>query len=440
MSVRSDATGPIKVMDDANVTAWQNEVDTLEQKQMQIQSDQMTLLFSQIHILTRELGDLQKQFVTFQATINDKVDKMGSDLTAAAEEAHSALRLELAEHGNNAEEMKAAWQEAHQALSDAMDTNLSELAEQHAKALEDHATSNAEQLKEQATTHGGNLEDLEALHNARYEDHAKCLEQGLEDVHSNLQKELAELKSGHAVNLQAIVTDLTAQMDKLTLDVEAMGKDLVAAQEEAHSALRLELAEHGNNAAEMSAAWKEAHDALAKSMDENLADMAEQHAEAHDKRSEGHNQRMNEMEAQIAAQFERLHSNHDALKDMHDTNRFAHAEALEKGMESVLENTHSRLQDELKELRSGHAANLKQILEDVTLQVDTLTLAMENAQVLRKANSTKLEQIFKDMSKAFSVNFSGVKEKKKSDNKDSQKATTTPASTAPAPSSRFAKK
>jgi len=371
--------------------------------------------------LQQELADLRsghavnlKQVVTDITAQVDKltvdVQQMATDLTAAQEEAHSALRLELAEHGNSASEMKAAWEEAHKALAASMDDNLSNLAEQHAKALEEHASNTSKQLEDHSSLHGGNLEDMEALHKQRYEQHANELQAGLEGVHNNLQKELAELKSGHAVNLQAIVTDLTSQVDKLTLDVEQMGKDVAASQEEAHAALRLELAEHGSNAAEMKAAWEEAHDALTKTMDENLATMASEHADQTDKHNQGHAQRMDEMEAQIAAQFDRLHSNHDALHDLHASGRLEHAAALEKGMEAVLENTHGRLQDELKELRSGHAANLKQVLEDVTVQVDTLTLAMENAQVVRRGNSEKLEQIFRGMEKAFnSVSFTGKK-------------------------------
>jgi len=385
------------------VKAWQSEVDLLEQQQMKIQQDQMNLLHNQIHILTRELGDLQNKFMYFQ-----------TDLQAAQEEAHSALRLELAEHGNNAAEMKAAWEEAQGALAKSMDDNLAEMAANHAKALEDHAASHAAALDEHANKHGSNLDEMEAIYKNRYEEHSAALQNGLEDVHGNLQRELAELKSGHAVNLQAIVTDLTSQMDKLTLDVEQIGKDVSAAQEEAHAALRLELAEHGNNADEMKAAWREAHDSLAKSLDDNLASLATEHEQAQDRHSESHSQRMDEMQKQIEAQFDRLHSNHSMLSDMHDSHRQAHAEALERGMSDVLESTHSRLQDELKELRSGHAANLKQILEDVTVQVDTLTLAMENAQVLRKANSEKLETIFRGMEKAFtSVSFTGKKEEKK---------------------------
>mmetsp|Transcript_154374 Transcript_154374/g.272593 ORF Transcript_154374/g.272593 Transcript_154374/m.272593 type:complete len:203 (+) Transcript_154374:80-688(+) len=64
------------------VIAWQNDVDTLEAKQVELQNSQMNLLHNQIHILTRELGDLQNKFV-----------RMQTDMTTAMEEAHSALRL-----------------------------------------------------------------------------------------------------------------------------------------------------------------------------------------------------------------------------------------------------------------------------------------------------------------------------------------------------------
>mmetsp|Transcript_3416 Transcript_3416/g.6162 ORF Transcript_3416/g.6162 Transcript_3416/m.6162 type:complete len:107 (+) Transcript_3416:1-321(+) len=96
------------------------------------------------------------------------------------------------------------------------------------------------------------------------------------------------------------------------------------------------------------------------------------------------------------------------MHDIHNEKHAQHAAALEKGLDTVLETAHGRLQEELAELRSGHASNLRQILEDVTAQVDTLTLAVENAGVLRRANTDKLNSLFGNMKSAMNVNFRGV--------------------------------
>lgn len=209
---------------------------------MQIQADQMNLLHGQIHILTRELGDLQKQFAslstkvdTNKMEIDQRVDDLQVEVKTAAEEGHAALRLELAEHGANAEEMKKAWEEAHAALSDAMDDGLGKLAEQHVKDLADHAATHQATLAETEAAlrgdlqlvkdeHADNLRSLADEHDGKHalnaENHAK-MEAGLQGVldstHGRLQAEIAELKSGHAANLKEILADVTQQVDNLDL-------------------------------------------------------------------------------------------------------------------------------------------------------------------------------------------------------------------------------
>merc|ERR1719265_7822 len=309
--------------------------------------------------LQKELADLKSgHAVNLKAVVTDiteqldkltlDVEQMGNDLTAAQEEAHSPLRLELAQHGNNAEEMKAAWEEAQGALADSLDDNLAKMAADHAKALDDHKNEHAAALADQAENmagHGSNLSELEDMHNRRAEEHAQALQSGLEDVHANLQNELAELRSGHAVNLQAVVADITEQVDKLTMDMEQMATDIKNTQEEAHSALRLELAQHSNNAEEMAAAWKEAQGALQDSMDDNLAAMAADHAKA----LEDHKNEHAQASADHAENLAGTGSNLSDLEDMHNKRAEEHAAALQDGLEGV----HDTLQNELAELRSG---------------------------------------------------------------------------------------
>lgn len=336
------------------VEVWQTEVDSLEQKQVRNQADQMIVLHSQIGILTRELGDLQKQFVSFgrdvtsdfnslrngvassqeeaqaalrlglaemhslslsamenlhskryaehEAAIQDslqdvhsmlqkeladirsghaiklkqvitevtaQVDKltvnmeqMAEDLSTAQAEAHSSLRLEFAEHCNNIGEMRAVWEESQKALSNAMDDRFGKLAAEHAKALEDHTTAHAKALEDHASRNHISIAAMEKLHEKRYVELEATLEDSTEDVRSTLQRELRDLKARQEVSIRQVIKEVATQVDKVTEDVEQMTRDVANAQEEAHSALRLELVEHGQSAAEMRAAWEEAHSAL----------------------------------------------------------------------------------------------------------------------------------------------------------------------------------
>jgi len=374
--------------------------------------------------LQKELAELRSgHAVNLQAVVTDvtsqvdkltlDVEQLAKDVAAAQEEAHSALRLELAEHGNNAAEMKAAWEEAHKSLSMAMDDNLASMAADHAKALEDHKAEHAAALG----NHGGSLNDLEELHNQRYQEHTACLEKGLEDVHGTLQKELAELRSGHTVNLQAVVTDVTQQVDKLTLDLETLAKDVAVAQEEAHSALRLELAQQSDNAEEMKAAWKEAHSALTQAMDDGLSSLADQHAKAledhkgdHAAALEAHGNNLSDIQAMLKGEIDG-HANN--LRDMQAAYDAKHADAeqntskMEKGLTSVLESTHDKLRSELEDLRSGHAVSMKKVLEDLTEQTDNITLSLEQEAELRKIMELKLDKLFDGMRGLMSISFLG---------------------------------
>lgn len=227
------------------VTAWQTEIDSLEQSQLQIQADQMNLLHSQIHILTRELGDLQKQFVSLTQKVNDdkaeiqtQIVGMKEEMDAAYGEAHAALRIELAEHGNNAEEMRKAWEEAHGALSKAMDEGLGNSAQQMADELAAHADAHSKNLAEMEANlrghingiddkHGKNIDALDASHSAKHGEHSANWEEmqnSLENSHTTLQNELAELRSGHSANLKQILADVTQQVDNLTINMEKEGE------------------------------------------------------------------------------------------------------------------------------------------------------------------------------------------------------------------------
>mmetsp|Transcript_76044 Transcript_76044/g.139066 ORF Transcript_76044/g.139066 Transcript_76044/m.139066 type:complete len:366 (+) Transcript_76044:70-1167(+) len=130
-----------------------------------------------------------------------------------------------------------------QALKHNMDDGLSALAEQHAKALEDHKADTANALREQAdalTNHTRTLSNFEELHNDRYVD---------------LFSESRQYVIDSTRQLEELRADMTSHIEKLTLYAEQVATDLKHAQKEDHAALRLQLE---SKAEDMRNAWEEA--------------------------------------------------------------------------------------------------------------------------------------------------------------------------------------
>mmetsp|Transcript_52862 Transcript_52862/g.91857 ORF Transcript_52862/g.91857 Transcript_52862/m.91857 type:complete len:1474 (-) Transcript_52862:256-4677(-) len=406
-----------KEEDISKITAWQTDMDALEETQMKIQQDQMNLVHSQIHILMRELGDLQKQVTLLTMKVDDDVTNLRNDLETAQEEAHSALRLELAEHGNNAAEMKAAWEEAHQSLSRAMDDGLSSMADQHAKALQDHADGHSASLAEMqdklsrdlqgvADDHARSLADMNDAHHEKHAQNSEALESGLntvlESAHGKLQEELDTLRHGGAGSLKEmskILADVTEQVDNLDQALEKehslrmaveqkldemcadLRTELQTSFAESHAALKLELAEQSGNQEAIKAAMEEAHAAIRGEMESS------------------HNQLFDNIEEHKLSNVEKHNAMNELLDSMNDAHHEKHAqnsEALESGLQNVLESAHGKLQDELQQLRHGGAGSLKdmsKILADVTEQVDNLDQALEKEHELRLAVEAKLDDM-----------------------------------------------
>jgi len=339
------------------------KLESLEQMQVQMHANQMSIHSSQIHVLSRELGELQKNFLSFRREINQTVEDLWSSFQSAQDEAHAALRLEFAQSAGNADEMKAAWEEAHKALSASMEKGLSDLAEQNAKALEDHASAHLQALEEHKVTHGATMSEMADMHNKRCEEHEASLQQGLEDVHGTLQKELADLRSGHAVDLKNVVMELTKQVDKLTLDLAQVATDCSAAQEEGHAALRLELAEHGSNADEMKAAWEEAHKALSKALDDGLGQVADEHAKALGEHAAQHSDSLEQVESKMAAELARFAEENVDMHGVHNEKHAQHEAALEKVFDVVVERAQGRLQEELADKLNSMFGRMKSAID-----------------------------------------------------------------------------
>mmetsp|Transcript_150177 Transcript_150177/g.273158 ORF Transcript_150177/g.273158 Transcript_150177/m.273158 type:complete len:281 (-) Transcript_150177:200-1042(-) len=168
----------------------------------------------------------------------------------------------------------------------------------------------------------------------------------------------------------------------------------------------------------MKAAWEEAHKALSQSLDDNLASLAadqakaledhkNDHARALADHAETHGNTVADVQAALRGEMENQAS---SMRELYDAKHAEHTEntaKMEAGLQSVLDSTHSKLQDELADLRSGHATNLKQILEDVAQQTDNLTLSLEQEAELRKIMEIKLDKMFEGMRGLMSVSFLG---------------------------------
>jgi len=175
------------------------------------------------------------------------------------------------------------------------------------------------------------------------------------------------------------------EQDKIIGDLR---KDMKVALHESHAALKLELAEHGNNAKEIKAAMAEAHAALKDeqklahgSLKNELQSLAKNHDSMHKK-----------------TQYE-LRMEMKAIHEDHSERHAQNAEKLETGLQNVLGNTHAKLQEELKILKSGGVGSLKdlqKILTDVTQQVDNLDRAVGQEHELRMNVEAKLDKMFND--------------------------------------------
>merc|ERR1719265_2971804 len=121
----------------------------------------------------------------------------------------------------------------------------------------------------------------------------------------------------------------------------------------------------------MKAAWAEAHKALTASMDDNLANLAgnmEKQAADQQKmladHADNHGNSLADIQAQLRGELDTHASNLQNLQDAHDSKHseneerhLANTAAMENGLQNVLDSTHNKLQNELAELKSGHAAN-----------------------------------------------------------------------------------
>mmetsp|Transcript_130809 Transcript_130809/g.227361 ORF Transcript_130809/g.227361 Transcript_130809/m.227361 type:complete len:266 (+) Transcript_130809:2-799(+) len=167
----------------------------------------------------------------------------------------------------------------------------------------------------------------------------------------------------------------------------------------------------------MKAAWEEAHGALTKSMDDGLAKLADDHAKAledhkgeHARALEEHGSNLTDIQAALRGELEG-HGNN--LKEMQAAYDAKHAEftentaQMEKGLQSVLGSTHASLQQELADLKSGHAVSIKKVLEDLTQQTDNITLSLEQEAELRKIMEIKLDKMFEGMRGLMAVSFLG---------------------------------
>jgi len=144
--------------------------------------------------------------------------QLKEELNVALHESHAALKLELAEHGGKSEDLKAAMADAHAALKDELTL--------HKQTLEDHGKAHGENFEKLEAQLKKDLAKVNDDHDYKHQVHAQKyegLESGLHNVltntHAKLQQDLKNMSDGH-FNLNEMLTDVTKQVDTLTLAVD----------------------------------------------------------------------------------------------------------------------------------------------------------------------------------------------------------------------------
>lgn len=348
------------------VTAWQSEIESIEQTQMQIQTNQMNLLHSQIHILSRELGELQKQCMAMSDQVDAKFGEIVNSLDLTMQEAHTALRLELAKHDNDAEEMKAAMTEVHHALSKAIEDGLSSLSAEHALALDEHARAQSATISD--------MEGKIFLSLSQRVDADKLeLQRKLDDQSTHVEAAKSTLQAFG--DLQRIADD---HADKISAVTKAVDR--------------------------LKASMDEAHQALSKAMEEDLGETSAQHTRALKEHAESQAAMISKMEAKLWGDLQKVADDNTkklaSISDENNDKHARHADALESGLKQVLDSSHRKLQADLREFRSGideSHGNLRNIMANVTQRVDTITSSLEEEEKLRLAAEVKLERTSREL-------------------------------------------
>jgi len=398
----------------------------------------------QVDVLDQTLEREQKARLAVEERLDKTCGEMRRDITDSLRESHAALKMELATHGGNAEEMKSAMMEAHRALKNELydhkveaenkareergrqeDTHAGH--KQSMREIEDKLREDLRKLHDgHEEKHGETRDMLRALNQEHHEKHvqnAQALETGLasmlSDTHKKLTDEINALKSGVDGNhgsMREILMEVTKQVDvidealakeqKLRIQVEErlekttndLQRGIEESMNEAHAALRLELAAQSKDKDEMKAAMQEAHNALKAELTD--------HKEAASDKHEVHAQTMQEMEDKLRGDLQALadgHSEkHGEMKDMmesldkkHHERHLQNEAALEEGISRTLDAAHGKLQEELSQLRSGvdgNHGNLREILIEVTKQVDVLDKALAQEQNMRLAVEERVDQ------------------------------------------------
>jgi len=264
-------------------------------------------------------------------------------MEVALQEAHAGLHLQLAEHGKSASDIEAAMKEAHTALK--LEFNL------HKKEFE--------VTKDGFETHKSAFDQ----HRSEFNNHMQRSAQGMDEIHGGIHGKLGQVEA----RLQAAMEDLhgkhrahASTMSELEKQLREDLKKVDGNHHERHEARSREL--------------NDVESKLKRAMDE-LNDKHEAHSQS------------------VKAQFDDHHGRHterhSELTDMYtETNK-----ALEQGLDNVLQSTHQKLAEDLRALQSGvegSHGNLKEVLAEVTKEVDALTFSLQAEKGLRTQMEEKL--------------------------------------------------
>jgi len=401
-----DSTTTVRPQIDSKVFARKSQIAPLIAEQIQEQMEQ--LRSKAISEESAKQLEMQKVEEPVRDTVRrSTVSRRRSELPNLAAGAGAltvggsanqpgSVRDMLTDLGSQLESLTEAMQEEQElriALAEQVQANTAALEGALHEGLAAHKTSFAEEVSIIQQKFDADLNLLHQEHSEKHSSHQTALQEGLQNtltsVHEKLKADLSALESGmngtHS-NLNALVADLTAQVDTLTSTVQADSALRVAVEEklerkckelrtdadqaldkamrEVHGELKKEVKEHKERTEkERQALQKDLTNHKSRSDEEKRARDAA-HSNLHtelrnrDRAHKGLDGKMDDVE-------KRLKSALDALSTKHQT----HAESMSS--------TERRLRDEISKLNQGATARQSEVERKLREEFNTVQTKLE---------------------------------------------------------------
>jgi len=336
-------------------------------------------------------------------------DERAQTLQARFDERHSAwdqrldkLAQDARTHDERAKMLQARFDERHSAL----DQRLDQISRTHddraqtllARADERHSAldQRLDRLAQEARAHG---------------DRTQMLQSRADERHSALDQRLDQISRMHEDRTQKSLGMMHSVLDQ-RLD------ELTQTHKEHADGMHRRLAElgrlHSGTQSDVRV-WEQRLGTLSDRFDgvkhvdtglKALGDHVEALKRANGDSHDSHKKTMSDMEAKLRADLQQLVESQDrkhaelksALQNVHDAHLEKHtqnAAALEDGIAGALKNTHSKLEEEMRILRDEHGGNhgsLRDVLREVTKQVDSIDQILQKEQKARLAVEERLDK------------------------------------------------